>query len=257
MCFDVSFSSGLETIYDYLPDLDKSQLNFDFEPTYHKLGIGAYPLWPVLINDMDTIKVVKYNWGPIPKMLNTIEKVKKQRQMFLNSRTEKYLTPGTMWNAILHQRCIIPVTGFFEYREIGPNKKICYYIRRRDGKPILLAGLWALSNSWDVDKPEKIPTFTMGTREANSLLRYIHNSGDNRHRMPMILKPGAELNWLNSELDNHGINDMLSYEVPSSDLIATTVRSVRKVHPDDETVIEPFEYPGINVDCEESEYALS
>jgi len=256
MCFDVSFSSDLDTIYDYIPDLDRMQLNIDFEPTYHKFGIGAYPKWPVLIMEDDKIRVVKYNWGPIPKMLDTAEKVKKQRQLFLNSRTEKYLTVGTMWNKILHQRCIIPVTGFFEYREVAPKVKICYYIRRRDGKPILLAGLWALSNSWDIEKPEKIPTFTMGTREANSLLRYIHNSGENKHRMPMMLKPGSELNWLNPELDNHGIHDMISYEVPSGDLIATTVRSVRKVHPDDQSVLEPFEYPGIPVDCTEDQYVI-
>ncbi|MDR6565472.1 SOS response-associated peptidase [Chitinophaga ginsengisegetis] len=244
MCYDISFASDIESIHDILPAIQiQGELRFD--PTFHKLGM-SFPTWPIVVNKNNRLELHPFVWGPIPKMLNTPDKVKKQRQMFLNARSEKILEPKTMWTAIRHQRCLVPVTGFYEYREIpGQKNKQAYFIRIKGQKIFFIAGLWTLSNSWDVDKPDKIPTFTIVTREANSVMKQIHNGGANAGRMPMMLTNELAEEWVKPELDDSQIKEILSFSLPSVDLEYWAVNSVRKAHLDDESVIAHVDEIGI------------
>ncbi|WP_143307826.1 SOS response-associated peptidase [Chitinophaga vietnamensis] len=244
MCYDIAFSSRIESIFKLIPDLKKKKLDIDFNITYHKIGM-SFPQWPVVVN-RDGLELQTFTWGPVPKMLNTMEKVKKQRQLFLNARSEKVLEPGTMWHAIRHQRCLVPVTGFFEYRQIpGWKNKVAYYISQKEQEVFFMAGLWALSNSWDVDKPERIPTFTILTRSANALMAQIHNGGDNAGRMPLMLSNELAQSWLQPDLTDTDIRELLQYELPSAALDYWPVNSVRKVKPDDESVLARVAYEGL------------
>ncbi|NIG57142.1 SOS response-associated peptidase [Chitinophaga sp. Cy-1792] len=245
MCYDIAFTTKIESIFKVMPLLRTAPgANLNFESTYHKIGM-SYPQWPVVVNH-EGPQLSLFTWGPVPKMLNTPEKVKKQRQMFLNARSEKVLEPGTLWNAIKQQRCLIPVTGFFEYRQIpGWKNKVPYYIKSVEQDVFFIAGLWALSNSWDVDKPERIPTFSLLTRSANNIMRQIHNGGDNAGRMPMMLTNELAAEWIKDDLTDTDIKDVLQYEAPSDTLGYWTVNSVRKAKPDDESVLEHVTYEGL------------
>jgi len=84
-------------------------------------------------------------------------------------------------------RLIVPADGFYEWRR-GPDlARQPYYIRRANGGPLALAGLWA---SWH--DPERtrddspLRSATILTTGPNSLMGQIHN------RMPVIV---AELDW--------------------------------------------------------------
>ncbi|MCW3467584.1 SOS response-associated peptidase [Chitinophaga nivalis] len=245
MCYDIAFHTTIESIFQYLPALKRGgQPPAGFNATYHKIGM-SFPQWPVVVNN-NGLQLDYYTWGPVPKMLNTPEKVKKQRQMFLNARSEKVLENGTMWNAIRHQRCLIPATGFFEYRQIpGWKNKVAYYIRPKEQELFFIAGLWALSNSWDVDKPDRIPTFTLLTRSANPVMAQIHNGGDNAGRMPLMMPNDLAQEWLHTDITDTDIRNLLQYEQPSHALDYWPVNSVRKVKPDDATVIAPVQYEGL------------
>jgi len=245
MCYDIAFTTNIESIFKYLPQLQAAgNLDIDFDSTWHKIGM-SYPQWPVITNN-NGLKLQKFTWGPVPKMLDTPDKVKRQRQLFLNARSEKVLENGTMWNAIRHQRCLVPATGFFEYRQIaGWKNKVAYYIKSKEQDIFFIAGLWAFSNSWDVDKPERIPTFTLLTRNANRVMAQIHNGGDNAGRMPMILTNELAQHWLQPELTDTDIREILQYELPPAQLDYWPVNSVRKVKPDDAAVIAPVAYEGL------------
>ncbi|NSL90403.1 SOS response-associated peptidase [Chitinophaga solisilvae] len=245
MCYDLALAAKLSGILKAMPVLKTAgNLDLDVTNTWHKIGM-SFPQWPVVVNN-NGIRLDRYTWGPIPKMLDTPEKVRKQRQLFLNARSEKVLENGTLWNAIRHQRCLVPATGFFEYRQIpGWKNKVAYYIRSREEDIFFIAGLWALSNSWDVDKPERIPTFTLLTRSANKLMRQIHNGGDNAGRMPLMLTPALAEKWIQPDLTDTDIREILQYELPSENLDYWPVNSVRKVKPDDESVITRAEYEGL------------
>ena len=140
----------------------------------------------------------------------------------------------------------MPATGFFEYRQIpGWKNKVAYYIKSKEQDIFFIAGLWAHSNSWDADKPDRIPTFTILTRKANDIMAQIHNGGDNAGRMPMMLTKELAEKWLNPNLTDEEILSVLKYEQPSQLLDFWPVNSVRKVKPDDENVIAPAVYEGL------------
>lgn len=248
MCYDLSFAAEGESIYDYFPELldgTGGQLDFHFDKTFHKIGM-SYPQWPVIVNEAGQLKLDKYTWGPIPKMLDTPEKVKKQRQYYLNARSEKILEKGTMWNAIRHQRCLIAATGYFEHREVaGLKRKVPYHIHVKGRKVFFIAGLFAYSNSWDVDKPARIPTFTLITRSANEILGKIHNSGEFKERMPLILPAALEREWLNPNLTDQDIHQILQYQLPADQIEYDTINPIRVAKPDDERVLMHVDYEGV------------
>jgi putative SOS response-associated peptidase YedK len=41
-----------------------------------------------------------------------------------------------------------------------------------------------------------VASFTMITRHANDKMQWIHNAGDNKHRMPLFLTPEMEHAWV-------------------------------------------------------------
>ena len=245
MCYDNSLKVKISKLVEAIPFPTKVQTDLVFEPTFHKIGM-SYPLWPVVV-DRNGPELHGFTWGPIPKMLNTEEKVKKRRKLYLNCRSEKILDPAAkIWYPIRGQRCLIPSTGFFEYREVpGQKNKVCYTINQGEDKVFFIAGLWAMSSSWNPEGPEKIPTFTLITREANPVLKQIHNAGENPGRMPLMLPDTMLDSWINPDLTDFQMQEILNYSMPAENLQYYPVNSVRKKHPDDESVIQPIDTTGI------------
>jgi putative SOS response-associated peptidase YedK len=107
----------------------------------------------------------------------------KRRPPLLNARTDT-LRRGSFKSMLANRRCVIPAEGFYEWREEGRLKQP-YYFARKDGKPLLFAGLWDLS---DV-KGDVVPSFAILTDEPNALVAPYHD------RMPVVLNDVER--WLN------------------------------------------------------------
>ncbi|MGN7706846.1 SOS response-associated peptidase [Chryseobacterium sp. 22543] len=246
MCYDNSLKKTVKQIEGAVPFPLIVKESISWEPTFHKIGM-SYPAWPVIFNHHGA-RLEDFIWGPIPESLDTIEKIKNERQFFLNARSEKVLKKGTLWNDIKHQRCLIPSAAFFEYRypfKDKPKEGYCYAINQGADKIFFIAGLWSLSNSWDVDKPEPIPTFTLLTRDANKIMRQIHNGGKNPFRMPLMLAEDMLEQWLQPDLSDDKLKEFLDFSFPSERLEYWPVSSVRKRHEDNESVLEKVEYLGL------------
>src|SRR5499433_2298693 len=84
----------------------------------------------------------------------------------------------------INQGPMIPTEGFYEWRE-EHGKKQPYFFARKDGKPVMFAGIWDYS---DV-KGEEVPSFAILTDEPNELVASYHD------RMPVVL--GDVERWLN------------------------------------------------------------
>lgn len=100
-------------------------------------------------------------------------------------------------------RQITPVAGIYEWPKPtwGPGTP-ARYIFRRDGAPMLIAGLWW---DWKHKTPEGdaiLPTFTMSTCEPNGVLKSIPHD-----RMVCILDPKDVDAWLDPE--NEGADKLL------------------------------------------------
>lgn len=243
MCYHLAFSSEIPSIYDLLPELRDQALDIDFRATYHRVG-HSYPQWPVILNEEGQLKMKKFEWGVIAPYMKA-ENLKKDRTWMLNVRSERVVgDKNSYWHRIRQNRCLVPATGFYEFRDVGWKKKVPYHIRRRDRAVFLLPGLFNYShipNSYG----ELMGTFAILIRNGNDVMRNIHNSGDNPHRMPLMLPAELEREWLNPALTDLDIQHIVSYEIPSNELEYWPVKSLHKTDPFDKQVAMPENYDGL------------
>ncbi|KAJ4387042.1 hypothetical protein N0V85_007792, partial [Neurospora sp. IMI 360204] len=97
-----------------------------------------------------------------------------------------------IWSSIKHRhRCVIPAQGFFEWLNTpGPFgkgvEKIPHFVKRKDGKLMLFAGLYDCAHYTDEDGTDnEIWSYTVITTSSNEQLRILHD------RMPVILDAGS------------------------------------------------------------------
>jgi len=161
----------------------------------------------------------------------------------VNARSERVFgEKWSVWHRLRGQRCIILAQGFFEHKELeGQKNKQPYFIRMKEASLFPIAGLYNYSPFADVETGEMKGTFTMLTRKSNELLTDIHNSGENKHRMPLILPKDWITDWLNPNLSDETLQEIMNYECPSEILEAWPVKKIRGMKEDDESVIAPVD----------------
>src|SRR3954447_958191 len=98
----------------------------------------------------------------------------KPRQPLLNARTDG-MRRGQFRSHLRERRCVIPCQGFYEWRE--ESGKQPYYFSRRDGQPMMLAGIWEESEH----RGDKRVAFAILTDEPNELIAPYHD------RIPLVL----------------------------------------------------------------------
>jgi putative SOS response-associated peptidase YedK len=111
----------------------------------------------------------------------------------INARCESAAEAPMFRAAYRHRRCLVPITGFYEWQPTGGRRKQAYLIRRKDGTPFALAGLW---ERWRPKGGEPVESFTILTRDANDLVRPIHD------RMPVIVAPEQYGLWLDPAVED-------------------------------------------------------
>lgn len=249
MCYDISFSSSIELITDYLPGIEADpQIVIDYDTSIHVMA-HAYRKYPVIIREDGRYKLKPFEWGLIADYMNTPEKIKKSRSYMCNAQSEKIIDDTrSVWHRLRRKRCLIPVTGILEHREVaGWKNKVPYHVKLKGRSMFCIPGLYNYSPLPDVETGEVKGTYTLITRAANSLMMQIHNGGDNKFRMPLFLPKELELRWLEGALTDEEIAEILAYEMPSGELEYYTTFSIRsrKERPDGKGKIEPFEWAGL------------
>lgn len=131
----------------------------------------------------DHREAVLLRWGLIPHWA----KDKAIGARMINARAEGIAEKPAFRAPFRHQRCLIPADGFYEWKREGSAKQP-YYIHRRDGKPLVFAGLWA---HWHGE--ETIESCAIITGPANAALAPIHD------RMPVILAEDDQSAWLDND----------------------------------------------------------
>lgn len=175
---------------------------------YH-VNAFNYPKCPI-ITESDEIQV--FNWGVIPFWTKDEKNAEEIKRMTLNARADTIFEKPSFREPIMKKRCIIPSTGYFEWRHEG-KKKIPYFIFLKDEPIFSMAGIY---DSWlDKKTGEVKQTFSIITTDANPLTDYIHNT---KHRMPAILSKEEENRWLDSSLSKTEIDSLLNpYEADKMD----------------------------------------
>ncbi len=255
MCHDLSFTAdSVEFITDILPNIFiDAQLGIDFTTSEHILSMSHRKAL-VIISQENRPHLKQFEWGLIADYMNTPEKVKQYRIQMANARSEKIFDKQSAWYRLKNQRCLIAVTGFYEHRTIkGWKNKVPYYIKLANRSNFFLLGFYNYSPIPDIETGESKGTFTVVTREANSLMKSIHNDGNNKHRMPVFLQPEEAIKWISEDLTDDEIKKIIAYEIPSEELEATPVFTIRtsKERPDGKGKTDPFDWkdlPPLGID---------
>jgi putative SOS response-associated peptidase YedK len=111
----------------------------------------------------------------------------------INARAETAAKkPAFRW-AFQHHRCLVPADGFFEWKAVpGSKRKQPYNIRRQDGHPFAMAGLW---ERWSKEGQDPIESFTILTVSPNAAVKELHD------RMPLILDESSYDLWLDRTVE--------------------------------------------------------
>ncbi len=252
MCYDISFTVHVNQLSDYFPDLIfDMQLDIDFDATLgaHILG-HAYGEHPIIYMNQEDKKLHcrPMEWGVIPFYTKDEKAFVRQRASMLNARSERILDDKTSyWYKIRNRRCLIPVNGIYEHRGIkGWKKKVPYFIKLKEQDMFFLPGLYSVAELPDTGTGEMIKrwTYTIITRDANAIMRDIHNDGDNRGRMPLFLPFELSKKWVSEELSEEVYREILGFEMPAEELDNWPVYTIRspKLRPDDKIKTEPWEW---------------
>lgn len=250
MCYDISFTVNVKEITDYFPEvIFDTQIQINFDDTVHIVG-HAYGNHPIIhINRQDQLAHCRLmEWGCIPYYVKDEKQFLKQRAGMLNARSERILEDDkSYWFKIRHRRCLIPVTGIYEHREIkGWKKKVPYFIRLHHQPMFFLPGLYSVAELPDTETGEMIKrwTYTLITRDANEVMKMIHNGGENKFRMPLFLPLHMSKAWLEDDLTSEEYKAILDFEMPSEELRYQPVFTIRsqKPRPDNKLKTEPWEW---------------
>jgi putative SOS response-associated peptidase YedK len=253
MCYDISFTVNTAELEDYFPGLVfDDQLDLEFGSFDHIQGVSVFAPHPIIYINRDDFKphCKLMKWGCI-EFYAKGEPDWKKRNGMLNIRAERILDdPKSYWHKIRTRRCLIPVSGIFEHREVpGQKKKVPYFVRPKDQRLFFLPGLYSVVELPDKETGEIVKRWTFGmiTRAANSLMEQIHNSGDNGGRMPLFLPFDLARAFLSEELTGKDYQEILAYEMPSEDLHYHTVNTIRtpRLREDGKGKHEAFEWEGL------------
>src|SRR5688572_5286249 len=141
----------------------------------------------VVVQREERRAITAYRWGLIPHWA-TESKV--GSRMF-NARAETLTASPAFSRAFQRRRCLVPVESFYEWKREGTIRQP-YRVTRADGRPLVLAGLWAGWHDPSTDAVRR--TFTIITSAPNAFLSDLHD------RMPVILADDAWDRWLSPSI---------------------------------------------------------
>lgn len=124
-------------------------------------------------------------WGFVPGWV----KDPREFSLLINARAETAADKPSFRGAMRHGRCLVPATGFYEWKAEGAGPKRPFFIAPPGGGLVAFAGLmetWAGADGSEVD------TAAIVTVAANDTVAPIHD------RMPAVIAPADFDAWLDT-----------------------------------------------------------
>jgi len=172
-----------EQIYAYYDLIGQTPANWG--PSFNVCPTD--PVGTILLRD-GTRRFERLRWGLVPAWWS--KPLKELRLATFNARAETVDTKPFFRGAFRRRRCLIPVSGYYEWQYLdGPKKPQPWYFTAADGSPVLTtAGLW---DEWrDRQSGETVRSCTMIITDSNQFVAEVHD------RMPVLLRPQQFDAWL-------------------------------------------------------------
>jgi putative SOS response-associated peptidase YedK len=179
MCGRFTFDIPLEVLVEIfgLKEVMAVRSSYNIAPTQQVAVVRQ-------VSDHNSLVPMK--WGLVPHWA----KDPAIGSQMINARAETVAEKPSFRHAIKYHRCIVPASGFFDWKHEGKSKQP-YYFRMKNGRPFGFAGIW---EEWKAPDGSLLDTFSILTTTANDLVATVHE------RMPVILPPEEYGTWLNKHL---------------------------------------------------------
>jgi putative SOS response-associated peptidase YedK len=227
MCgrFALAYVRAFHTRFEVIDQAARVEPRFNIAPTQTV---------PVVVRE-STNKVVGMRWGLVPFWA----KDPKIGNRMINARAESVATKPAFRASLKRRRCLVPATGFYEWRRSGRTKQP-YYIQTKDDTMFAFAGIY---DNWRDPEGGTLQSFTIITTRANTFMSKIHD------RMPVILRREHEALWLSDgQLSEDDLGDVLK-PYPSGEMRAHMVSTdVNNPRNDSENLIRPLARPQSNLE---------
>lgn len=148
-------------------------------------------------------------WGLTPFWA----KDKKMAARLINARAETVDTKPAFRAAFRHRRCLVPASGFYEWRREGGEKTPFYFTASAPKEGLVFAGVW---EEW-VGGGEILRSFAILTTAANDDMRPVHD------RMPVLVSRDGWERWLDPTVQRRDELEALLAPRPSGALVARRV----------------------------------
>src|SRR5437773_2422513 len=119
--------------------------------------------------------------------------LKELRLATFNTRVETVTTKPFFREPFKKRRCLMPVSGYYEWQDTAEGKQP-WYFTARDGSPVLtIAGLW---DEWkNRETGDRLKSCAMIITKPNDFVAEVHD------RMPVLLKPDQLEHWLSGNMN--------------------------------------------------------
>lgn len=166
----------------------------------------------------DGRELVEMRWGLIPVWAKADSKL----PLMINARAETVASKPSYRSAFKSRRCIVPATGYYEWKKLPDGTKQPYYFTRANGGVLAFGAIW---------EGETVATITTApNREASA----VHD------RMPVILRDDQYERWFSPEPLSEEEKGRFLGPLPDGCLKYYPVdRRVGSVRYDDPGLIEP------------------
>jgi putative SOS response-associated peptidase YedK len=193
------------------------------------------PTQPVLVLRVrdGNPEYVDVRWGLVP----FFSRGEPPKFSTINARIETFETAASYrgpWRR--GQRCLQLASGFYEWHLDVYGRKAPYLITVADQELFGFAALWDRSVKEDGTVIESCVHLTM---PANALMADIHNTGNNPHRMPAIVKAEDRDAWLSGTAEEaRAVLTQYPADLMSAYEVSTRVNSVKN---NDPALIDPVQ----------------
>jgi putative SOS response-associated peptidase YedK len=188
MCGRYSFASPPETVADHfrLTELPAVTPRYNVAP-------GQAVAVVALKSDGERFGLAHLKWGLVPYWSEDPDRGIRP----INARSDSLGKP-TFRRAFASQRCLLPATGFYEWRTVGKRKEPVHF-------SLTGGGLMAFAGLWEVwkDEKRKVITCCLITTEPNELVRDYHD------RMPAVIPADLDRKWLDHDTPERELKAML------------------------------------------------
>ncbi len=232
MCGRFTYQMTWKQLHDLLEEFASVIDDIGEGVTKHPARYNISPTQPIIVifENHDTggrREARLMRWGLVPAWV----KDPRDFSLIINARVETILEKPSFRGGMQHHRCLIPASGYYEWRTGPDGKRQPYYFAPKDGRPLLLGGLYS---TWMGATGEEIDTSAIITVPANPDTKFVHE------RMPALIPNERLDDWLS--IDRVGPKEALRILAPAPegllDIAPVSVR-VNSNRSDGPDLIEP------------------